>query len=184
MENLFETIVSDVTQNKKVISLAKKLALKCSLKSGKDLENLKDLCFWLYIYDRKEKARLACEIADNVPFENDFNIWTWVEVITALHIRILREQNKIDKIEAYRPRLMISYEGEAKLLCRILNGSLLYDDKIKVYEDEGDEKRANAWRFLQVGQLCIMRELGGSETYPIETLDKEIERLKSILSAI
>ena len=181
MENIFETIVSDKTQKKKVISFAKKLAKKYSLKSEKDLENLTNLCYWLYIYDQKDKARSICEIVDDVPFKNDFNIWTWVEVITALLMRILREQGDIEKIGEYRQRLTKSYEEDAELLHEVLNGSLLFNQKIKDCTDEGDLKGADAWNFLQVSQLCLMRELGGNETYPIETLDKEIDRLKAVL---
>jgi hypothetical protein len=93
---------------------------------------------------------------DSIPFDSEhpnFDIWTWVQSITALHMRILREQNQLDKVEEYRPRLTVQYEGEAKLLRRILNGSLLYIGKIKAYESEGDEKSANTWRFLQVNKL-------------------------------
>ena len=182
MENMLEQIMSDTNQEKKVISLAKKIAKKFSLKSGKDLENLTHLCYWLYIYGQAEKSISLCKIVDQVPFVNNFDIWTWIEAITALQIRIFREQNDNDKIEEYRQRLIIGYEGEEETLRVIVNGSLLYDENIKSDTDEGDEKGANAWRFLQIVQLCIMRELGGSEIYPIEALDKEIDRLKNILS--
>jgi len=182
MGNMFEQIMSDTAQNKKVISLAKKLGKKFSLKSGKDLENLTHLCYWLYVYGQPEKSALCCGIVDQIPFTNNFDIWTWVESIIALKMRILREQGENDKVEEYRPKLLISYEGEDKTLREILNGSLLYDENIKSNADDGDEKGANAWRFLQIVQLCIMRELGGSKKYPIEKLDKEIDRLKTILS--
>ena len=36
--------------NKRIESLSKKVLKKMNFKSSKDLENLKDLCFWLYIY--------------------------------------------------------------------------------------------------------------------------------------
>ena len=181
MKEIFERIASDTTQKKQVVSLAKKLVKKFSVKSGSDLEKLKDLCYWLYVQDQKDKSILVCEIVDQVSFENDFNIWTWIESIIALHIRIMREQNDIEKVEIYRTKLMTSYKEDPKLLSEILNGSGLYDDEIKSDENDGDEKGANTWRFLQLNQLCLMRELGGSSTYPIDKIDREIERLITLL---
>ena len=181
-EKLIEQIALDKTQNKKIISLANKLVKQLRMTSKNDLENLTNLCYWLYIYDQKDRTVSLCKIVDRIPFENDYDIWTWVEITTMLHMRILREQNKIEEIEKYIPRIMQSYEGKEKLLRRLQNGSLLCDDRIKFFEEKNDEKGANAWRFSQIRALCKVRELGGSETYPIEIVDKEIDRLKTILA--
>lgn len=182
MEKVFEQIISDTTQKKRVISLSKKLAKKCSLKSNEDLENLKNLAYWLYIYNKTDDSFQVCSILQNIDIPEERDLYTWLRLVFALNSRLLRERGDEEESKKYIEK--IESMIKSKVLKRILNGELLYDSKIKEWVEKGDEDSANNWRFLQIGMLCLIRELGGSETYPIEILDNEIGSLKAILSGV
>jgi hypothetical protein len=55
---------------------------------------------------------------------------------------------------------------------------MLYDNKIQTSIEDGDDIAANEWRFSQFVSLCLMKELGGSEKYPIENIENQMEVLK------
>lgn len=52
MEQMIITVATELLsiKNKRIESLSKKVLKKMNFKSSKDLENLKDLCYWLYIW--------------------------------------------------------------------------------------------------------------------------------------
>ena len=70
--------------NKRIESLSKKVLKKMNFKSSKDLENLKDLCFWLYIYGYTNQFTQLYSILLSVSFTGNWNTWTQVEQMLAL----------------------------------------------------------------------------------------------------
>ena len=183
LEKIIEQIALDKTQNEKVISLANKLAKHLNPKSEDYMETLEKLCYWLYIYDQKDNVASLCKTVDAMSFVREYGILTRVASITMLYMRILREQNKIEEIEVYIPRIMQYYDHRDRLLRNIRKGCRLHGEyRIIDREYHNDEEVANEFRFREVIELCRVRELGGSEAYPVEKVDKEIDRLKTILA--
>ena len=183
LKKIIEQIALDKTQNEKVISLANKLAKHLNPKSEDYMETLEKLCYWLYIYDQKDNVTSLCKTVDAMSFVREYGILTRVASITMLYMRILREQNKAEEIEAYIPRIMQYYDHRDRLLRNIRKGYRLFgEDRIIDHEYHNDEEGANALRFREVIELCRVREFGGSEVYPVEKADKEIDRLKTILA--
>jgi hypothetical protein len=178
---IFEKIASDLSQKKNVITLSKGLLKNFSLNSKNDLESLKNLAFWLYIYNKKEDSIEICSIVKDYEFNNNFDLWTWIEYITALYSRLLREFNDIESSKIYSDKILQTYANDKKLLNRLLSGKGLYDEKIQLYEAENDIKNANIWRFLQFNKLCLIRELGGSDILPIDILEHKMMEIKNIL---
>lgn len=80
VENIFEEIQQACTE-KKIVSLCKKLQKKCSFTRGADIENLKELAYWLYVYGHEEMAIRVCRyshIEDPQPMKINFNVWDFI----------------------------------------------------------------------------------------------------------
>lgn len=55
-----------------------------SFKSSKDLSNLKELCYWLYIYGYKTELKNLYSVIFSLSFVGNWDIWVPVESILAL----------------------------------------------------------------------------------------------------
>jgi hypothetical protein len=178
---MFKVIIEN-TKSPKALSLAKNLVKSFSPKSKNDLENLTNLVFWLYIYDEKAYCKSICSILNDFELSGNPDLDTWVRYVNLLYSRLLREEGNIEDSKKYVEKVLLSYQEKPKPLRRILNGEDLYDDKINTYLNENNIEKANAWRFLQYNKLCFIRELGGSETCPIEYIEKNMKDIKDILN--
>jgi cell wall assembly regulator SMI1 len=179
LKNILEKIICESKQ-KEELFLSRDLVRKCNLSSTKDITNLKDLCYWLYINDKKEDCLLICSEV-SIDFGDKKELYTCIRLIYALYARLLRENGKEGEAQLYTSKNITSYQP--KLLKRLLNGELLYYDKIKNSEERGDEENTNTWRFSQFNYLCLMRELGGSEIYPVDKLENEMTEIKNTLNS-
>ena len=170
---LFETIMKECPQ-KKVVSLCKKLIKKCSFKSGADCENLCHLMYWLYIYDRSDLALNCVALTHNIPFEKNFNTWTFIHFMWGLEIRILRGQ----KNEPEAQKIIETMNVHDFTLGKVdtpeqfpkkvekRRGRQTYEDTIRQEKIERSDntKSANAWRFIGLLGMITYTETG---FYPI-----------------
>ncbi|MCL2148636.1 MAG: DUF4241 domain-containing protein [Methanomassiliicoccaceae archaeon] len=146
--------------------------------SPKDMSRFQDLLYWLFIFDRTDEALELTEFVKDlaVNISND----PFLTHCLCIRSRLLREKGSAEADDALAS-IREYYAGEQKLLRRLLKGSLLNDDKVKAYEDEGNMERANAWRINGWGWLFFIREMGGSKEFPIEEAERRIMETKGIL---
>lgn len=173
---LFETIMEQCPQ-KKVISLCKKLIKKCSFKSGADCENLCHLAYWLYIYGQPALSMKCIQLTHNVPFDKNFNTWTFIHAMWGLEIRLLKQngqnteaQKIADTIDKHHltpgkidtPERMPQKEEKRRL--RFTYESVTNQEKIEAHLQNNNINSANAWRFT-----ALFKMIGNTETglYPL-----------------
>ncbi len=177
MENQVFDQIKEKCQKKKVVSLCNKLSKKCSFKNGADCENLCHLAYWLYVYGEKNLAMNCISLTHDIPFDLNYNVWTFIHAMWGLEMRLLREQGK---------------KNEAQKIADTMNNHLLTPSKINTtdkmlareekrrsrftYEDTiqkenvesnlkaNDLSRANDWRFV-----ALLGMIGNTETgfYPM-----------------
>jgi hypothetical protein len=188
MDNLFERIMENC-KHKKVQSICKSLNKKFSLKSGKDVEKLCHLVYWLYILGNIELAKDCINITHVMEFNHNYNIWTFVHFIWGLEIRILRDEgkNKLadEVIEKMDTQLKIPAKIETAEKAEIReNGRRarmdmeFYANKMEIEEclRENDIKSANEYRFWG-----IMGLIGTMETGFFPKLNKNKEEIENII---
>ena len=115
MEKAIFERIKEKCQKKKVISLCNRLSKKCSFKSGKDIENLCHLAYWLYVYDEKELAMNCIALTQDIPFDMNYNVWTFIHAMWGLKMRLLREQGQAD---------------DAQKIAETMNSHFLTPDKV------------------------------------------------------
>jgi hypothetical protein len=188
MENIFENIMSNC-HHKKVQSLCKKLIKKLSFNSGKDIENLCHLIYWLYIFGNVEEAKKCINLTHEIEFTQNYNIWTFIHLIWGLEIRILRQEgnNKLadDIAEKMDKQLKMPTEIETPEKAEIRENRRRKRIDIKIESNEteiaeclrgNDIKTANEYRFVG-----IMGLIGTMETGFFPELNKNREKIEEII---
>lgn len=188
MEKLFEEII-ECCSYKKVQNLCKKLSKKFSFKSGKDTENLCHLIYWLYILGEIELAKKCIEPTHNVVFDQNYNVWSFIDLIWGLEIRILKADGKNDRangiIEIMNEHCLTPVKNETQEKAQSRENSrrknvnmefVPYKREIDYHLEKGDNKRANDWRFLGV-----MGMIGYTETGFYPDLNKNKNKLEEMI---
>ena len=103
---LFEKI-KDECPKKKVVSLCNKLIKKLSFGNSSDVENLCDLCYWLYVYERADLSLSCVNLTRGLIFDQNFNVWGEIHAMWGLGIRILRAQDKHQEAKAIAAQIDI-----------------------------------------------------------------------------
>ena len=157
---LFEEIM-ERQDDKKIVSLCKKLNKKCSFASGADAANLCELAYRLYVMGAKEDALKVCEFTNiDIPAKINYNIWDFILFIWGLEAYIYNEDGRSEDKE-YRVSLMKKVwstpknasdtEEKAwafmqKIFARKTIDSVCDIKEIEEAMAEGDKKSANATR--------------------------------------
>ena len=157
---LFEEIM-ERQDDKKIVSLCKKLNKKCSFASGADSANLCELAYRLYVMGAKEDALKVCEFTNiDIPTKINYNVWDFILFIWGLEAYIYNEDGRSEDKE-YRVLLMKKVwstpknasdtEEKAwafmqKIFARKTIDSVCDIKEIEKAEAEGDKKSANATR--------------------------------------
>lgn len=156
----FEEIM-ERQDDKKIVSLCKKLNKKCSFASGADAANLCELAYRLYVMGAKEDALKVCEFTNiDIPTKINFNVWDFILFIWGLEAYIYNEDGRSEDKE-YRVSLMKKVwstpknasdtEEKAwafmqKIFARKTIDSVCDIKEIEEAMAEGDKKSANATR--------------------------------------
>ena len=156
----FEEIM-ERQDDKKIVSLCKKLNKKCSFASGVDAANLCELAYRLYVMGAKEDALKVCEFTNiDIPTKINYNIWDFILFIWGLEAYIYNENGRVrDKEERIAqmkkvwstPKNASDTEEKAwafmqKIFARKTIDSVCDINEIEEAEAEGDKKSANATR--------------------------------------
>lgn len=95
----FEEIM-ERQDDKKIVSLCKKLNKKCSFASGADAANLCELAYRLYVMGAKEDALKVCEFTNiDIPTKINFNVWDFILFIWGLEAYIYNEDGRSEDKE-------------------------------------------------------------------------------------
>lgn len=179
-------------KEKNIVKLCKKLSKSFALTRSKDMTNLYELAFWLYIYDYKDEILNIYNLVNiDIPEKIDFNIWTWILSIWGLQAYIYEskgETNKKDEIVANMKKVYSvprtkedTEESTWKFYTRIAGRQTLesvsYADKIERAIQTENKKGEEAYRF---SGLCEMISYGVTGFYPhlVENRDKLEEKIE------
>ena len=182
-------------KEKNIVKLCKKLSKSFALTRSKDMTNLYELAFWLYIYDYKDEILNIYNLVNiDIPEKIDFNIWTWILSIWGLQAYIYEskgETNKKDEIVANMKKVYSvprtkedTEESTWKFYTRIAGRQTLesvsYADEIERAMQNENKKGEEAYRF---SGLCKMISYGVTDFYPhlVENRDKLEDRIKEYI---
>ena len=182
-------------KEKNIVKLCKKLSKSFALTRSKDMTNLYELAFWLYIYDYKDEILNIYNLVNiDIPEKIDFNIWTWILSIWGLQAYIYEskgETNKKDEIVANMKKVYSvprtkedTEESTWKFYTRIAGRQTLesvsYTDEIERAIQTENKKGEEAYRF---SGLCKMISYGVTGFYPhlVENKDKLEDRIKEYI---
>ena len=147
--------------DKKVVSLCKKLNKKCSFASGADAANLCELAYRLYVMGAKEDALKVCEFTNiDIPTKINYNVWDFILFIWGLEAYIYNENGRVrDKEERIAQMKKVwstsknasdteekAWAFMQKIFARKTIDSVCDIKEIEEAEAEGDKKSANATR--------------------------------------
>lgn len=145
---------------KKILAYLKKCRKKLSFNAPSDLWNLSALARWLYVYGYDALALRACKIIDKVVFAEDFDIWTPIETLLLLELRLYREQKKAERVKQVKAKILAPMRPHPDAFKRRLSFNWLNDKSIARYLANNDLKTANQIRFADLSDLLFIRELG------------------------
>lgn len=182
-------------KEKNIVKLCKKLSKSFALTRSKDMTNLYDLAFWLYIYDYKDEILNIYNLVNiDIPEKIDFNIWTWILSIWGLQAYIYETEGEINKKDEIVANMKKVYsvprtkedteESTWKFYARIAGRQTLesvsYADEIERAIQTENKKGEEAYRF---SGLCKMISYGVTGFYPhlVENRDKLEERIKEYI---
>nr|WP_315085471.1 DUF6707 family protein [uncultured Lachnoanaerobaculum sp.] len=182
-------------KEKNIVKLCKKLSKSFAITRSKDMTNLYELAFWLYIYDYKDEILNIYNLVNiDIPEKIDFNIWTWILSIWGLQAYIYEtegEINKKDEIVANMKRVYSvprtkedtqenTWKFYLKIAGRQTLESVSYEAEIERAIQNENKKGEEAYRF---SGLCKMISYGVTGFYPhlVENKDKLEERIKEYI---
>jgi len=174
----------DETQetNKFLAGVKKKASAKFSRKKAASVENAVRLAYWLLVFDKQDAVLEVCRFLNTYEFAGNFSLWSWIEFSLALQSRIVRQRELWDEAVECVQRIRAPWFVPARL-----SGGLLDLERIKSAVAEGNTVSERDWSLLTLLELCVLIELGGSETWPVAALEREFQqiltRLRSIMKA-
>ena len=165
-----------------VQELAGRLGRGLNVKSGSNLQDVRDLAHTLYVdLADSENALKVCNIITSLPFDGNFGRWNWIQSALALAAHITNEAGDTESSAAYAQAVRSADASEsdpfkaklaAELLQRQLNEPNLYDREIHRATEASDDRGERDWRVLRLNALLYLRAHGGSQTLS----DGELER--------
>ena len=182
-------------KEKNIVKLCKKLSKSFALTRSKDMTNLYELAFWLYIYDYKDEILNIYNLVNiDIPEKIDFNIWTWILSIWGLQAYIYETEGELsqeDEIVANMKRVYSvprtkedtqenTWKFYLKIAGRQTLESVSYEAEIERAIQTENKKGEEAYRF---SGLCKMISYGVTGFYPhlVENRDKLEERIKEYI---
>ncbi|WP_017811742.1 DUF6707 family protein [Paenibacillus shenyangensis] len=158
-----------------------------------ELEAYVRLGWLLYALDKTDIARPIVEPLTSVPFENNYDYWTWIEYALILQAELStgQEQGKAIREQAVAAVEQAVQTGETavvqvkqKVQSRFLKGETLHTDYIeKAVQHQDEVAEANA-RLLHLIDLSKLSMLGGSAEYPAEQAAREAAAQQSRIREI
>ena len=168
----------------RVLEFTTRLRRGLNVKSGSNLQDVRDLAHTLYVdLDDPANALQVCNIITGLPFDGNFGRWNWIQSSLSLAAHITYEAGDAEAAAAYAQAVRAGDAAEsdplkaklaAELLQRQLNEPNLYDREINRATEAGDEHSEREWRVLRLDALLYLRAHGGSQTLSELELDRRI----------
>jgi hypothetical protein len=159
----------------------KRAATQFSWKKRASLESAVRLAYWLFVFGKEDQALAVCRFLGTYEFTGKFNLWSWIEHALALQSRIARQRGRQNESAECVRRIRAAGFVESRL-----NGSLLDDrrGRIRGALAEKDQAGERDWSLTALLELCVLIELGGSETWPVAALEGELQQMVTRLRAL
>lgn len=170
--------------DERVQEVTARLSRGLNVKSGSNLQDVRDLAHTLYVHlNDAENALQVCNIITGLPFDGNFGRWNWIQGALSLAAHITHEAGDEETSAAYAQAVRAGDAAEsdplkaklaAELLQRQLNQPNLYDREIHRAGEADDEHGERDWRVLRLDALFYLRAHGGSQTLSEHELDRRI----------
>lgn len=154
------------------------------------LESLNHLAYLLYLYGQKELAKKLLDILLQIPFEGDYNSWTFVE--SSIVLLAYMEKQTENRVSIYQNLLLSPLDsGEEstrkirrRVHQRFLNGDTL-EQKLAKIEQASTFTSEIEWRLLYLADLLKLQLFSAESTLDeadIQSkIEEQIERLQSFI---
>lgn len=154
------------------------------------LESLNHLAYLLYLYGQKELAKKLLDILLQIPFEGDYNSWTFVE--SSIVLLAYMEKQTENQVSIYQNLLLSPLDsGEEstrkirrRVHQRFLNGDTL-EQKLAKIEQASTFTSEIEWRLLYLADLLKLQLFSEESTLDeadIQSkIEEQIERLQSFI---
>jgi hypothetical protein len=172
---------SNKEADKFLAGIKKRASTKFSWKKQASLESAMRLAYWLFVFGKEGEALEVCRFMGTYEFSGNFNLWSWVEFTLALQSRIVRQRGQDDESAQCLRRIRSAGFVEARLAGSLLDDRFVQIDKAVVAKDKTGERE---WSLTALLELCVLTELGGSDTRPAAALEQDFQRIAARLRAI
>ncbi|EAQ6885914.1 hypothetical protein LO054_002780, partial [Salmonella enterica] len=180
---MFNWLAEKYIDNKLISKAIKNLQVEFSPEHKKSLEHAVGLAYYFYAQSENESAKKIAETMSIFLFNGNYDYWTWIESALALHARIARIEGDIETHKKLVDIIWGAFEiGDEtkqrinkKIFIRTLKGGDIGFDKVTACMEDGDTISEVNYRFSCLRKMILIREVGASETYPIEQAEKDIE---------
>lgn len=154
------------------------------------LESLNHLAYLLYLHGQKELAKKLLDILLQIPFEGDYNSWTFVE--SSIVLLAYMEKQTENQVSIYQNLLLSPLDsGEEstrkirrRVHQRFLNGDTL-EQKLAKIEQASTFTSEIGWRLLYLADLLKLQLFSAESTLDeadIQSkIEEQIERLQSFI---
>ena len=174
-------VASHLAAHPRLLRLATSLAKGFKPTVAASLQRAQQLAYWLYVYEHRDLCLQVCRLLNDVPFEQDYNRWTWVELTLALEWKLRSEAGEGAAAQACLAIMQAAAaQGEpsmqrikAAAMQHRLSGVFLRSQEIAEAERCGDRASARTYRFLKLGELLFLQAHGGSDKFHMNALDQE-----------
>lgn len=160
------------------------------------LESLTRLAYSLYVLKKNSLTDELLDILTEVPFNNDFDSWTWIEYALSLKSKMAREkENLTASSEATRKIIMAIEIGneleisiKRRVFQRMLNGENIFLDGLHDAIDSKDKAMEYNERILYLMEIIkideIKKETENSKKRGNTEIEKQISACQDIIDSI
>ncbi|MDX5631080.1 MULTISPECIES: DUF6707 family protein [unclassified Brenneria] len=148
------------------------------------LESLTRLAYSLYILKNNPLTNELLDILTKIPFNDDFDYWTWIEYALSLKSRMAREKEELtESSEAIRKIIMATETGseleisiKRRVFQRMLNGENIFLDGLHHAIDSKDKAMEYNERILYLMEIIKIDEIKKETEKPKKQGSTEIEK--------
>jgi len=179
-------LIEEVENNLELVSYLNLVPKKNKKTQASYLESLNHLAYLLYLDGQEEIAKKLLENVIQVPFEGDYNTWTFVD--SSLVLLAYMERETENKLSAYKKLLLSPLEqGEEstqnirrKVHQRFLNGDSLEQKLAKIKQASSPESEMER-RLLYLTDLLKIHLFIAESTCEETDIQAKIEENMEIL---
>ena len=179
-------LIEEVENNLELVSYLNLIPKKNKKTQASYLESLNHLAYLLYLDGQEEIAKKLLESVIQVPFEGNYNTWTFVD--SSLILLAYMERETENKLSAYKKLLLSPLEqGEEstqnirrKVHQRFLNGDSLEQKLAKIKQESSPESEMER-RLLYLTDLLKIHLFIAESTCEETDIQAKIEENMEIL---